>query len=89
MAISPSQEIQEPSAIEDPFVTVEGEPPSSTQEEVTAPVSASPVAQPEAAATWFTPRADRLAETLSADNAQARLDPHACVFVAKWVIDRL
>lgn len=31
----------------------------------------------------FTPRPDRLAEPLSAANAQALLPPQACVFVAK------
>ena len=33
--------------------------------------------------TAFTPRADRLAETVSADNAQAVYPPQACIFVAK------
>jgi hypothetical protein len=31
----------------------------------------------------FTPRADRLAEILTADNAQGILPPQACIFVAK------
>ena len=31
----------------------------------------------------FTPRADRLAEAVSADNAQALLPPQACIFIAK------
>lgn len=35
--------------------------------------------------TGFTPRADRLAETLSAENAQGRLPPPCCIFVAKYV----
>ncbi len=71
---------------EDPFVTpprgIEANTPSAAREAGTTATS-GPEAITSDSATGFTPRPDRLAEPLSADNAQAVLPPQACVFVAK------
>ncbi len=78
------------STANDPFVTptrgIENSNAVAAREPGTAAVS-GPEVNTTPTATGFTPRADRLAETLSADNAQARLPPQACVFVAKYVLD--
>lgn len=77
---------------EDPFVTPFVTPPRgiemdvpSAAREADSIATSGPEAITSPAATGFTPRPDRLAEPLSADNAQAILPPQACVFVAKYV----
>jgi hypothetical protein len=78
------------SAAEDPFVTpprgIEASTPAAPREPPMAPatepeMNVTPTAP--ATTTGFTPRPDRLAEPLSADNAQGRLRPQHCIFVAK------
>ena len=72
----------------DPFVTptrgIEiGSPPRPRDSATVA--SSEPQAHMTPTPSGFTPRADRLAEVISADNAQAIYPPQACVFVAKYV----
>lgn len=73
-------------SMDDPFVTptrgIETVSPSAACESATVDsrelqVNITPTP------TGFTPRADRLAEVVSADNAQAVYPPQACIFVAK------
>lgn len=63
---------------DDPFVT----PPRGVEASV-ASATSGPEANVTPTAMGFTPRPDRLAETVSAANAQAVYPPQACVFVAK------
>ena len=76
----------ERASAEDPFVTpprgIESDTSAAAREADTATTS-GPEAITSPVPTGFTPRPDRLAEPLSADNAQAVLPPQACVFVAK------
>lgn len=72
----------------DPFVTptrgIEIASPSRPRD--SAPAAGSELqAHVTPTPSGFTPRADRLAEVISADNAQAIYPPQACVFVAKYV----
>jgi hypothetical protein len=71
---------------DDPFVTpprgIEVGTPVGVRGASTACVSRAEV-NVTPTPTGFTPRPDRLAETVSADNAQGVYPPQACVFVAK------
>lgn len=77
----------------DPFLSPSEQNDIRVQDEASKPLSQntkdtskgvandrSPECQPEVASS---PRADRLGQEISADNAQAILPPSACVFVAK------
>lgn len=72
----------------DPFVTptrgIEIGSPSRPRDSATV-ASSELQAHVTPTPSGFTPRADRLAEVVSADNAQAIYPPQACVFVAKYV----
>jgi hypothetical protein len=75
------------SSVEDPFVTpnrgIETNTSAAMSESSTAAGSEPQAANSTPTATGFTPRPDRLAEPLSAANAQAVFAPQACVFLAK------
>jgi hypothetical protein len=74
--------------MDDPFVTptrgIETVSLSAARESATG-VSREQQAHVTPTPAGFTPRPDRLAEVISADNAQAVYPPQACVFVAKLV----
>ena len=86
VAVPVSPRADRVTAAEDPFVTpprgIEGGfPADARRTDTAAATEREDKITPNA--TGFTPRPDRLAEPLSAANAQALLPPQACVFVAK------
>ena len=79
-AVPTGPRAQRVSAKENPLLT----PPRGNETAAEAmPATAEPEATTTPTATGFTPRPDRLAEPISAENAQAVFTPQACVFVAK------
>jgi hypothetical protein len=71
---------------DDPFVTPPrgiGSGPSTPAREPLTTTGSMAEGNATPTASGFTPRADRLAEPITAENAQAIFLPQACVFVAK------